>query len=481
LPKAKRARLHANFAGWLERFGGGRDEHAPLLAHHYAEAVRPADADLAWLDAEGELERLRGVAITWLRRAADLAIGRYDIDEALELLHRAVDLAPAEMQADLWREIGKSNALKYDGEAFWQAVQKAISMSSDRRERAELYGLLASETTVRLGMWRKRPDRRMVKQWVDEALELTEDGTPARVQALVALAAWDSATGIEPARQAVALAGRLGSTELLVAARTQLLEAELGSGRTEQALIESQSLLELLGETHNPDDREGIFWGTVLANLACGRIESAREYARLLAETARALTPHHRVHGVGMGLMVEELAGCWDRVLAATAGAEKAVAVNLATPCTMNARSLLVCALAAVHAGDQEEAQRLERLADGLEMEGYGLTIDSLRLRLALVRGDLEAVERLVESDEALYFGELAARASRLDALVALGRRDGVEEEAMPLLRPNTYLEPFALRALGLARDDRDLMARALGRFEALGLDWHAAETRALL
>ncbi|HEV8603466.1 MAG TPA: AAA family ATPase, partial [Gaiellaceae bacterium] len=57
LPKAKRARLHANFAGWLERFGGGRDEHAPLLAHHYAEAVRPADADLAWLGAEEELER----------------------------------------------------------------------------------------------------------------------------------------------------------------------------------------------------------------------------------------------------------------------------------------------------------------------------------------------------------------------------------------------------------------------------------------
>ena len=41
LPKARRARLHAGFADWLERFGEGRDEHASLLAHHYAEAVRP--------------------------------------------------------------------------------------------------------------------------------------------------------------------------------------------------------------------------------------------------------------------------------------------------------------------------------------------------------------------------------------------------------------------------------------------------------
>ena len=36
VPKARRARLHAEFAGWLERTGGGRDEDAALLAHHYA-------------------------------------------------------------------------------------------------------------------------------------------------------------------------------------------------------------------------------------------------------------------------------------------------------------------------------------------------------------------------------------------------------------------------------------------------------------
>src|SRR5438132_1144206 len=47
LPKARRARLHAAFAGWLERLSE-RDDLASLLAHHYAEAVRPEDADLAW-------------------------------------------------------------------------------------------------------------------------------------------------------------------------------------------------------------------------------------------------------------------------------------------------------------------------------------------------------------------------------------------------------------------------------------------------
>ena len=36
-----RARLHARYAEWLEVEGGGRDEDAAALAHHYAEAVRP--------------------------------------------------------------------------------------------------------------------------------------------------------------------------------------------------------------------------------------------------------------------------------------------------------------------------------------------------------------------------------------------------------------------------------------------------------
>jgi len=47
LTRRERAHLHADFARWLERRRGGRDEDASLLAHHYAEAVRPEDVDLA--------------------------------------------------------------------------------------------------------------------------------------------------------------------------------------------------------------------------------------------------------------------------------------------------------------------------------------------------------------------------------------------------------------------------------------------------
>jgi hypothetical protein len=71
--------------------------------------------------------------------------------------------------------------------------------------------------------------------------------------------------------------------------------------------------------------------------------------------------------------------------------------------------------------------------------------------------------------------------ATHLDGLAALGERERVETQAGRLLQPNTYLEPFALRALGVVREDASLIERAAGRFEAHGLDWHAGRTRALL
>ena len=93
IPKARRGPAPCALADWLERRIAGKDEHASLLAYHYAEAVRPEDADLVWAGDEEEHARLRSTAVTWLRRAGELARGRYEIDEAVELLTRAVELA----------------------------------------------------------------------------------------------------------------------------------------------------------------------------------------------------------------------------------------------------------------------------------------------------------------------------------------------------------------------------------------------------
>jgi len=104
----------------------------------------------------------------------------------------------------------------------------------------------------------------------------------------------------------------------------------------------------------------------------------------------------------------------------------------------------------------QDEARRLEAAAGSLGAEEYGRVVD-IRIRLALARGDLARVERLLDESDApqkslIRSAKLAPVAARLDALAALGKQERIEAEAPALLQPQTYLEPFALRALAIVR-----------------------------
>jgi hypothetical protein len=119
-------------------------------------------------------------------------------------------------------------------------------------------------------------------------------------------------------------------------------------------------------------------------------------------------------------------------------------------------------------------------------MEGYGFTLDTPRLMLALARRDLALCERLVARPEEApgwhrAWFRLGNVTARLDALAALGRRAEVEAEAPGYLREGAYLEPFALRALAQVREDDAILEQAIARFRAIGLDWHADETQRLL
>jgi hypothetical protein len=98
------------------------------------------------------------------------------------------------------------------------------------------------------------------------------------------------------------------------------------------------------------------------------------------------------------------------------------------------------------------------------------------------VRGDLGAVERLLAPPPQFgFFNGPSPMVTRLDGLAALRDRERIEQEAPPLLRSGIYAEPFALRALGIAREDDALIDQAFSRFAALRLDWHARQTSSLV
>ena len=112
-------------------------------------------------------------------------------------------------------------------------------------------------------------------------------------------------------------------------------------------------------------------------------------------------------------------------------------------------------------------------------MEGY--SFDDLYVEIAVARGDLGEVERRLSEWSPEGPGDVEGSIARLSALAALDRRSEIQEEAPALLKPETYLEPFALRALGYARDEVGLIKQAIERFAAMGMNWHAANTRVLL
>jgi hypothetical protein len=58
--------------------------------------------------------------------------------------------------------------------------------------------------------------------------------------------------------------------------------------------------------------------------------------------------------------------------------------------------------------------------------------------------------------------------------LAIIGTPADIEQAFAP---PKSYVEPFAHRALGVAREDDALVAHADALFRALGLDWHADQT----
>ena len=92
--KAKRAQLHADFAAGSSEAARGRDEHAPMLAHHYAEAVRPEDVDLAWAGRRRARAAPRAGASSGHGARPSWPSARYEIDEGIALLHRALELEP---------------------------------------------------------------------------------------------------------------------------------------------------------------------------------------------------------------------------------------------------------------------------------------------------------------------------------------------------------------------------------------------------
>jgi class 3 adenylate cyclase len=482
LTRRERARLHAGFASWLERHVGARDEHAGTLAQHYAAAASPADADLAWEGEDRRYGELRTSAVRWLRRAAELAAARYEIDDALALLDRALELEPsAAGRIEILRQRAGVHTYRFDAGGFRDAMEQALALGPDWRVEAEIYARLAYYGLGRSYMWKEPPPREVVEGWLARALELSEPGTAARGYAVVAQALGDPVRHADATAESDAIGKALGD-RLLVAisgearslAATQARQFHHARTWADRAVEDACALGDPAYESHQN-------WNAGFVYLRAGLIAEAARFAAISDELASSLGAHDEVHAVGLQAVLDSVRGDWEKLAGLSRRAEEASAANRDFPCQFNWRTLLVCALAAGHLGDDRELQRLEELGRGGVIVFGPPEREPALLRLALLRGDLEEVERIVDAVPAIDPFGVDGPAARLDALAALGDRKRTEEDAEPFLGELSYTRPFALRALGKVREDSAMIERAAGEFQELGLGWRADESRVLL
>jgi class 3 adenylate cyclase/tetratricopeptide (TPR) repeat protein len=485
IPKARRARWHADFAEWVERTIGARDEAAPLLAHHYGAAVSPAVSDLAWDQDPTRLDQLLGPAIRWLRRAGELAMSRHELSDAAALFRQAIDIGPERSEeVELWRLLGRTAALRYDGIGLWDAMQRAIDRCKSPPVLGELYAELAYETTGRPGMWTRFPDRALVQGWIDSALELAEPETRARARAVISLCYWQQDRPRWAVEEAEELSERLADPALEIDASLVRCFTEFAGGRYADALGFAKRAFALERQVSDPDTSERLRESTAALFTMCGRLADARRLVDEHDELGKKLFPHHRLHSAALRIEFLELLGAWEEIRALVPHTRSAVQENLATPCVRAPRSLLVCAAACASLEDDAEAASLEREADELPMEDFGWIMDAPRMRLALHRRDLATVRRLVSASassitrrQIWYFP--AAVAAHFDALATLGDVERVERDAPPFLETDSVLTAFATRALGVVRGDASRVEEAATRFERFGFEAQAHDTRA--
>ena len=276
--------------------------------------------------------------MSWLRRAAELALGRYEIEDAVSLLQRAVELEikpPA--QLEIWREIGHANAIYFNGKAFSAAMQRAIELADDDLTTADLYAELAFQTLVRAGMWGVAPDAGLVEDWIGRALELAPPDSAARAKALIARCYSDYDKSPELASEASGIAERLGDPVVRSYGYDVRCLTAFAAGDWDDAADWARRRVSLIDEIDDPDHQQDIYYTRARPAVASGHFDEARSYAISHEDLTRRLSPHHRLHGVSSSLSSRSSLA----IGTARAGCSRAWRTpwrrTLATPCVFDA------------------------------------------------------------------------------------------------------------------------------------------------
>ncbi|MBD0337921.1 MAG: AAA family ATPase [Thermoleophilia bacterium] len=305
IPRADRVARHVAVAEWLELLGRV-DDHADLLAHHYAAALdlaRAAGADTAVLaDRAREAFRAAGDRALALNAFAaavghyERALERSDEEDAQLLLHygMAVFHSAEEGEEELLRAVALLRAAG-DLESAAEAQVYLVELAWKRGDRAETDRRLACAEEVADGLPLSRAKVAVLS-------------TVSRYRMLAA----EHEQAIRAGEEALALATELGLDDLKIHALTNVAPSRSGLGDHEAAVRELEEAIALGARTGSP---EAIRSYVNLAAVRAG-MGDLRESGRLHAEGLELAQRFG--HGPSLRFLRGELAndgfflGDWD-------------------------------------------------------------------------------------------------------------------------------------------------------------------------
>jgi class 3 adenylate cyclase len=351
IPRVDRARRHVEAARWIESLGRAED-HAEMLAHHYATALELARA------AEEPLDQLAPRARRALRDAGDRAATLHALPAAERYYADALALTADDDPA-------RPEILFRHGEIRWLRAEEGADelraahdgfLAAGDRERAAEAALVLAQVAWRQG------GADAVRAHLDDARALVADLPPSQIQAAVlceasryAMLAGRADRAVDLGRDALRLAEDLGLADIRAKALINVGSAqmyvagvegpdELGQG------IELAQKLNLIPEVMR--GKNNIEVRTSLA----GDLVQARQLAAEVRELAQryGYLNFLRFLDGAAGIAQPYLMGDWDLCLERANGFVRGVEEGAAHYHAANAYSRR--ALITLARGDEESA-----------------------------------------------------------------------------------------------------------------------------
>lgn len=514
LPRGRRARAHAAIGAWVEEIAGERvDEVADLLAHHFASAVAPGVAELAWEDPESR-ETARLKAVEHLLRAGDAAHKRFAIDRAVHLHRRLLEISIGRNERLRALEaLAEDHEASYHGDEAAAVYREAIELARESPghgdDLARLCRKLGWMMAWNPGAFRTSPDPADVDALVTEGSAAASDEAELAWFRLVHGAAARLYRGSEPfgqgtrpdsrpieerieaVEEARAKGRELGADDL-VRAGDLALGMLLGvAGRYADMLELSRSQVASLG----PDDSR-LDRADAIRKLAVHLISVNADFAPGLGlglesrELTRGGSPHQAMHACWPVLVALFHLGRLDELLPILDEHVAAFRTEPAIECQFVRDGPAIGAAALAVLGRDDEARVVAALlGDPLADRASASAWQS---RFATLSGD-PATARAISEDKAREgrtYGPQHTFAL-LEALAALADWEAVDAfltEARSAVAGNALLGPMVDRVEGqaaLAAGDREraelLLRRSSAAFRRLGAALEASRSDALL